>query len=93
MVPYQIQLQHHLINHHTKPRRFSNQLSSSDNIHAADTIAPHTNINTSTNDQPIYSSSNITDSYINFASAVAVEKTPSCEQTLVFNSVDGIPQE
>ena len=29
---------------------------------------------------------------INFASAVAMEKTPSREQAIVFNSIDGIPQ-
>ncbi|CAH1720480.1 unnamed protein product [Aphis gossypii] len=67
---------------------------SSDNTHTIDTIALHTNINTSTNDQSIISSSNITNNNnINYSSAaVAMEKTPSHEQALVFNSIDGIPQ-
>uniref|UniRef100_A0A2S2QA68 Transposon TX1 uncharacterized protein n=1 Tax=Sipha flava TaxID=143950 RepID=A0A2S2QA68_9HEMI len=65
---------------------------SSDNTLTADTIVPHININTSTNDQPINSSLNTTNNSINFASAVAMEKTPSREQALVFNSIDGIPQ-
>jgi len=66
---------------------------SSDNTHTIDTIAFHTNINTSTNDQAINSSSNITNNKnINYSSAVAMEKTPSREQALVFNSIDGIPQ-
>jgi len=66
---------------------------SSDNTHTLDTIALHTNINTSTNDQSIISSSNITNNNnINYSSAVAMEKTPSREQALVFNSIDGIPQ-
>jgi hypothetical protein len=33
-----------------------------------------------------------TDNNINFASAVAMEKTPSREHAIVFNSIDGIPQ-
>ncbi|CAI6349971.1 unnamed protein product [Macrosiphum euphorbiae] len=66
---------------------------SSDNNRAADTIAKHTNNNISTNDLPIISSSNKTDNNnINFASAVAMEKNPSREQALVFNTIDGIPQ-
>ncbi|CAI6347745.1 unnamed protein product [Macrosiphum euphorbiae] len=66
---------------------------SSDNNRTADTIAKHTNNNIPTNDLPIISSSNKTDNNnINFASAVAMEKNPSREQALVFNTIDGIPQ-
>jgi len=50
---------------------------SSDNNRTADIIAKHTNNNIPTNDLPIISSSNKTDNnYINFASAVAMEKKP-----------------
>jgi len=67
---------------------------SSDNNRTTDIIAHHTNDNKIfTNYQPIISSSNMTNNNnINFASAVTTEKNPSCEQALVFNTIDGIPQ-
>lgn len=70
--------------------------SSTDNTHTANTITSHTNRNVLINDQPIMNRTinpipNIMNN-INFASAVTMEKTPSREQALVFNSIDGIPQ-
>lgn len=67
-----------------------------DNTHATSIIASHINKSTRTNDQSIIgssikSSTNITNN-INFATAAATEKTPSREQAVVFNSIDGIPQ-
>jgi len=68
--------------------------SSSDNNRTVDTIAQHANANdVSTNDQSIISLSNKTNNNnINFASAVAMEKNPSREQALVFNTIDGVAQ-
>lgn len=70
--------------------------SFTDNSHATSTIASHTNKNTCTNDQSIISRSTMSSTHItnniNFASAVATEKTPSREQALVFNSMDGTPK-
>jgi len=69
-----------------------------DNTHATAAIATHANYDNSTSPQPLlaHTSSitlnNNTDNNINFASAVAMEKTPSREQALVFNTIDGIPQ-
>ena len=69
---------------------------STDNTHTTDTIASRAINNTFTNDQPIMDRSTIslsnTMNNINFATAVATEKTPSRDQALVFNSIDGIPQ-
>jgi len=70
--------------------------SSTDNTHTTNTITSHTNKNVLINDQPIMNRTinsipNITNN-INFASAVTMEKTPSREQALVFNSIDEIPQ-
>jgi len=37
-------------------------------------------------------SNNNTDNNKNFATAAAMEKIPSREQAIVFNSIDGVPQ-
>ncbi|KAF0721296.1 Transposon TX1 uncharacterized protein, partial [Aphis craccivora] len=65
----------------------------SDNKNASATIAAHTNYDNSTSSQPLitHTLNNNTDN-INFASAAAMEKTPSREQAIVFNSIDGVPQ-
>jgi len=71
---------------------------SADNTHATAAIATQTNYDNSTNPQPslAHTSSitlhNNTDNNINFTSAAAMEKIPSREHAIVFNSIDGIPQ-
>lgn len=59
---------------------FTSTAPSTDNTHTVTTIASYTNKKTLINDQPI------------MGRTITMEKTPSREQALVFNSIDGIPQ-
>lgn len=78
------------------PRTISTALRT-DNTQASTTIANHSDYDASTishtqiahTTRPTLSNTN---NNINFASAAAMEKTPSREQAIVFNSIDGIPQ-
>uniref|UniRef100_A0A2S2NXB3 Transposon TX1 uncharacterized protein n=1 Tax=Schizaphis graminum TaxID=13262 RepID=A0A2S2NXB3_SCHGA len=69
-----------------------------DNTHATAAIATHTNYDNSISSRPLlaHTSSitliNSTDNNINFASAAAMDKIPSRDHAIVFNSIDGVPQ-
>lgn len=69
-----------------------------DNTHATAVIATHTNYDNSISSQPLlaHTSSttliNNTDNNINFAYAAAMDKIPSRDHAIVFNSIDGVPQ-
>ena len=76
----------------------TSSVSQADNTHATTAIATHTNYDNSTSSQSLIAHTSITtlnnntDNNINFASAAAMEKTPSREHAIVFNSIDGVPQ-
>lgn len=88
-------------NFRTDNKNFTLSTSSTlqaDNKHVTAAFASHTNYDNHTSSQPLLAHTSITslnkntDNNINFASAAAMEKTPSREHAIVFNSIDGIPQ-
>ncbi|KAL4103944.1 hypothetical protein QTP88_019261 [Uroleucon formosanum] len=76
----------------------SSPAPNTDNAQTANTIAPLTNDDIFSNSQALIThtinttSYNNTDKNKNFATTAAMEKIPSREQAIVFNSIDGVPQ-